>query len=390
MVNRAAMRLASLSDDTEDPAGGMLLRYQDGRPTGILLETAADLVYEELAEDQKDSDSSGRMRKAFQMAVKTCLENGITTFHDASTSFSTIDFFKNMVDEGELKIRLWVMINEDNQALKEKAADYKMIGYGDNHLTVRAIKRFIDGALGAHGAWFFEPYADMPQSNGLVLTPLEELQKTADLAIANGFQLCTHAIGDRGNKEILDIYEKTFDRNPGQDNLRWRVEHAQHLRKADVPRFAQLGVIPSMQTNHCTSDGPWVVKRLGEERAEEGAYVWQKLISAGALIANGTDAPVENIDPVANFYSAITRKMSNGKPFYPDQRLTWQQALESYTINGAYAGFEEDLKGSITAGKLADFTILSEDILSVPEERIPDAEVIYTIVGGKVLFSRKL
>ncbi|MCP3961957.1 MAG: amidohydrolase family protein, partial [bacterium] len=199
-------------------------------------------------------------------------------------------------------------------------------------------------------------------------------------------QLCIHAIGDRANREVLDLYEETFAAHPDKQDLRWRVEHAQHLHLDDIPRFAGLGVIASMQSVHCTSDGPWVPDRLGDKRSEEGAYVWQKLMQSGAVVMNGTDVPVEDVDPIANFHSGVTRLMNNGSQFYPDQRMSRMEALESYTLSAAYGAFEDSIKGSLEIGKLADVTVLSRDILTIPEDEIPDAEVVYTIVGGKVAY----
>jgi predicted amidohydrolase YtcJ len=200
-------------------------------------------------------------------------------------------------------------------------------------------------------------------------------------------QLCVHAIGDRANREVLNIYEAAFKKNTvnGKD-LRFRIEHAQHLSAADIPRFGQLGVIASMQSIHCTSDGTWVPDRIGDKRAEEGAYVWQKLMKSGAIVNNGTDAPVENVDPIANYYAAVTRKLSNGKVFYPDQRMSRMEALKSYTTMNAIAGFEEDIKGSLSLGKLADITVLTKDITTIPEDDIKTAKVAYTIIGGKVVY----
>jgi predicted amidohydrolase YtcJ len=263
-----------------------------------------------------------------------------------------------------------------------------MVADGNDFLTVRSIKRQIDGALGSHGAWLLEPYADLPGTRGLNTTPLDELERTADIAMEHGFQFAVHAIGDRGNREILDLYERVFRAHPDRRDLRWRIEHAQHLDPADIPRFAELGVIASMQGVHCTSDGPWVPERLGHARAAEGAYVWRKLIDSGAVVTNGTDVPVEDIDPIANFHASITRRMKNGESFYPEQVVTRTEALRSYTIDAAYAAFEEHLKGSLEPGKLADITVLSEDILSVPDDRVLDATVLYTIVGGRVLYER--
>jgi hypothetical protein len=199
--------------------------------------------------------------------------------------------------------------------------------------------------------------------------------------------LCVHAIGDRANRETLDIYERAFLANPAKKNLRWRIEHAQHLNSADIPRFGKLGVIASMQGIHCTSDAPYVLARLGPKRAEEGAYVWQKLMKSGAIIANGTDAPVEDVDPIANFYASVTRRLKDGTVFYPDQRMTRMEALRSLTRNGAYAAFEETNRGSLQKGKYADIAVLSKDILRVPESEIPTATVDYTIIAGKVVYT---
>lgn len=235
---------------------------------------------------------------------------------------------------------------------------------------------------------FLEPYADLPSSTGLNTSSLDLAREMARIALESDFQLCIHAIGDRANREILDIYEEAFRAHPDKTDLRWRVEHAQHLHPDDIPRFGRLGVIASMQGIHCTSDGPYVLKRLGEKRAEEGAYVWQKLMQSGALICNGTDAPVEDVDPIACFYASVTRIMKDGTAFYPDQRMSRVEALRSYTLNGAYAAFQEDILGSLTPGKLADIVVLSKDIMTVPEEEILQADVVYTIVGGKVSYQK--
>jgi predicted amidohydrolase YtcJ len=265
---------------------------------------------------------------------------------------------------------------------------YKTIEYGNGFLTVRAIKKSIDGALGPRGAWLLEPYADKPGDTGRNTTPVSEIAETAKLALEHGYQLCVHAIGDRANRETLNIFEDAFKGRDGR-SLRWRVEHAQHLNAADIPRFGKLGVIASMQGVHCTSDAPYVLARLGPTRAEEGAYVWQKLMHSGALVANGTDAPVEDVSPIASYYSTVSRKLSDGSVFYPDQRMSRLEALKSYTISPAYAAFEEESKGTLKVGKYADLVVLSKDILTVAESEIPSTEVRYTIVGGKVRYRAK-
>jgi predicted amidohydrolase YtcJ len=276
----------------------------------------------------------------------------------------------------------------DNDTLERRAGDYRVVGDASHHFTMRAIKREIDGALGSHTAWLLEPYADQPRMTGINTTPLDELERTARIALKHDLQICVHAIGDRGNRETLDLFRRVFDERGGGSDLRWRIEHAQHLAPEDIPRFAEMGVIASIQGIHCTSDGPWVPQRLGERRAREGAYVWRSLIDSGALVCNGTDAPIEDVDPIANFHASVTRRTTGGDLFHPEQKMTRMEALRSYTINAARAAFEEELKGSLTPGKLADVVVLSEDILSVSEDRILDAEVLYTIVGGEVRYSR--
>jgi hypothetical protein len=390
IANAKAMELAGIARETPDPPGGEIVRDARGNPIGVFRETAQGLIgraMQKWLNQLSAEEREARRVKMVELAVEECLKNGITTFHDAGEPFETIDFLKQMVDEGKLKIRLYVMVSGSSEVLRERLKDYRLIGYGNHHLTVRAIKAYVDGALGSHGAWLLEPYADLPSSVGLNTTPLEELRNIAIAAIEHDFQLCIHAIGDRGNREVLNLYESVFKEHPEKKDLRWRIEHAQHLHPQDIPRFAALGVIAAMQGVHCTSDGPWVIKRLGEKRAREGAYVWQSLLKTGAVICNGTDAPVEDVNPIASFYASVTRRMANGKQFFPEQAMTREQALKSYTLNGAYAAFEEKLKGSLEPGKLADITVLSQNLLTVPEDQILNTRVVYTIVGGKVLYA---
>ena len=396
-ANEEAMRLGSISPETPNPAGGEIVHDARGEPTGLLRETAQRLVGAALArarEQMTEEELDEERRTQARLAAEESLSKGVTSFQDAGSGFGTIDLFKQLADEGNLPVRLYVMVRSSNESLAENLPDYRWIGYGNNYLTVRSIKRTIDGALGSHGAWLLAPYEDMPTSSGLNTATVEDVTGTAEIAIANGFQLNVHAIGDRANREVLDIFEKTFAANADQEDLRWRIEHAQHLSLDDIPRFAGLGVIASMQGIHCTSDAPWVYKRLGAQRAEEGAYVWQKLWQSGAIVTNGTDAPVENVDPIASFYATVSRKLTSADAladdsvFFADQRLSREQALQSYTLNNAVAAFEEDIKGSLSPGKLADIVILSKDIMTIPEDEIPTTEVLYTIVGGKVAYER--
>ena len=389
-ANGKAMEISGIRRPTESPAGGEILRDATGDATGLMRETAQRLIKRGAgAPSPTPEETAARDRQVLELASQEALAKGITTFEDAGSDLATIALMKKMVDEGKIGVRLWVMIRQSNETIGPKLAQYKMIDHADGHLTVRAIKKSIDGALGSRGAWLLAPYADKPESSGLETTKVAEIEETARLAMANGFQLCVHAIGDRANRETLNIFERAFKANPAKKDLRWRVEHAQHISAADIPRFGKMGVIASMEGIHCTSDAPYVLERLGRARAQEGAYVWQKLMKTGAIIANGTDAPVEDVDPIPSYYASVSRKLKDGKVFFPDQRMSRMEALKSYTINGAYAAFEEENRGSLKVGKYADITVLSKDILKIPEDEIPSAKVAYTIVGGKVLYKGK-
>ncbi|GIV58828.1 MAG: amidohydrolase [Rhodothermaceae bacterium] len=390
-ANAEALRQGGVSAETPDPPGGEIVRDARGEPTGLLRETAQGLVsraLERARAGMTPEEREAEMRRMAALAAEEALAHGITSFHDAGVSFETVDFYKRLADEGNLPVRLYVMIRAATDELAEKMADYRLVGYGNGYLTVRALKRSLDGALGSHGAWLLEPYADMPSSTGLQTDDLDDLARLAELAVEHGYQMAIHAIGDRANREVLDLYERTFAAHPEATDLRWRIEHAQHLHPDDIPRFGQLGVIASMQGIHCTSDAPWVLKRLGERRAREGAYMWQALWQTGAVVTNGTDVPVEPIAPIASFYATVTRRLADGSVFYPEQRLTREQALQSYTWNNAYAAFEEDRKGRLAPGYLADIVVLSQDLLTVPDDAIPETEVRYTIVGGQVRYPK--
>ncbi len=390
-ANAKAMELAGITRNTPNPPGGEILKDAKGNPIGVFRESASGLLRKGLAAAQgarTPEQVEANARTEVQLAIQECLSKGITTVTDAGASFRTIDLYKKFVDEGKLGLRLYVMMSESDASIAQNLSKYRLIDYGGKHLTVRAIKRYMDGALGSRGAWLLEPYQDNPSSSGLNVTTIADLSSSARLAIENGLQLCVHAIGDRANREVLNVYEAAFKAHPDMKNLRWRIEHAQHINAADIPRFGALGVIAAMQGIHCTSDAPYVLARLGPQRAEEGAYVWQKLMKSGALVSNGTDAPVEDVNPIACFYASVSRKLKDGTFFYPDQRMSREEALKSYTYNGAYASFEENDRGSLAPGKLADITVLSKDIMSIPEDEIVSAQVAYTIVGGKVLYKK--
>jgi predicted amidohydrolase YtcJ len=392
-VNAAVLEAAEITGDTPNPSGGEIVKDAAGNPTGMLRETAQGLagrartVYPSDPTTPEERDAN--FRRQVRLAAEDALAHGVTAFQDAGSGFGTIDRFREMADAGELPVRLYVMVRGESPAsMRENLDDYFMDGYADGFLTVRSIKEAIDGALGPHGAWLLEPYEDLPTSSGLATDDPEDIAETARVAVEHGFQLNVHAIGDRANRETLDIYEGVWDEmGVDGDALRWRIEHAQHIHPDDLVRFADLGVIASMQGVHGTSDGPWVLQRLGEERAASGAYMWRTLTDMGVLINNGTDVPVERISPIASFYSTVSRMTVDG-PFFPEEALSREEALATYTINNAYAAFEEDDLGSITVGKYADITVLDRDILTIPMDEIPGAQVDYTIVHGEVRYRR--
>jgi predicted amidohydrolase YtcJ len=392
-ANARAMQLAGIDRQTIDPAGGKILRDRAGEPTGAFRESAQGAVHRAWENSRAARSAAQREADALRgldLALSECLAKGITSFQDAGSSFETIDRFRRLADERKLRVRLWVMVRgESPERMQELLPQYRLIGYGDNRLTVRAIKRMLDGALGSHGAWLFAPYDDLPENTGLVVESLDSIRQTALLAVQHDFQLCTHAIGDRANREVLDLYETLIRSHPQKKDWRWRIEHAQHIHPADFPRFAELGVIASMQGNHATSDGPFVVARLGEKRGREESYAWRSLLDRQALVINGTDVPVEDVNPILCFHSSVTRRMPDGRLFFPEQCMTREEALRSYTRDAAWAAFEDDLKGTLTVGKLADLVVLSKNILTVPHAEIPEARVDYTIVGGKIAYERR-
>lgn len=392
LANARAMQLAGIDRDTPDAAGGKILRDREGDATGVFREAAQNAIYSAWSKARarlSPKEREAQTLRGIELAVDECLAKGVTSFQDAGSSFSTIDLFKRLAETKKLKLRLWVMVRgESLDRMRTLLPEYRLVGHADNRLTVRGIKCMVDGALGSHGAWLFQPYDDLPESTGLVVESLESIRETALLAVKHDFQLCTHAIGDRANHEILNLYETIFRSHPGKKDWRWRIEHAQHVLPADFPRFAELGVIASMQGNHATSDGPFVVARLGEMRGGLESYAWRSLLDHKAVVINGTDAPVENVSPILSFYASVTRRMRDGRAFFPEQCMTRDEALKSYTRDAAYAAFEEDLKGALSVGKLADVVVLSKNILSVPEQEIPATQVDFTIVGGTVAYER--
>lgn len=392
-ANAKAMQLAGVNPlsleklEQDLGEGGEIILDPLGNPTGIFNENAQGIIARKIPDNTEETDA-----KALELALQACLRNGITSFHDAGASRGSIHLFEKFRTEGKLGVRLYVMVSGRDRALVHewlrKGPQLDTAGY----LTIRSIKLNCDGALGSRGAWLLEPYSDMPGAYGMATLPMDTVLATAREGLKTGFQVNSHAIGDRANREILDRYEIAFGENPEKaKDHRFRIEHAQHLHPNDIPRFTKLHVIAAMQAIHLSSDRPWAIERLGEKRIKEGAYMWQSLIKSGAKVINGTDVPVEPINPIACFYASVTRKTLGGTPaegYEPAEAMTREQALRSYTIDAAFGEFAEGSKGSIEAGKRADFTILSQDILKVPEDQIQKTEVLMTVVGGKVQYKK--
>jgi predicted amidohydrolase YtcJ len=367
--------------------GGEVIVDALGNPTGIFNERAMSLISSHIPENTSETDA-----QALDLAMKACYRNGITGFHDAGATRENIQLFHQFKQAGKLGVRMYVMVTGFDRDLVyewfRKGPEIDSAG----GLTIRSIKLNCDGALGSRGAWLLEPYADRNDFYGMATLPMDTVLKTAREALKAGFQVCSHAIGDRANREILDRYETAIKENPqAAKNHRFRIEHAQHLHPTDIPRFAALGVIPAMQAIHMSSDRPWAIERLGEKRIKEGAYMWQSLLKSGARLVNGTDAPVEPLDPIPCFYASVTRKTLKGEPengYEPEEKMTREQALRSYTLDAAYGAFQENIKGSIETGKLADFTVFSQDMMVVPENELLATSVTMTIIGGKLVYKK--
>ncbi len=389
-VNQKAMTLVEMGSDTVSPEGGEIVRDESGNATGMMRESAQDVFRQAFSGHQGRRPAGvaeDEMRRMVKLAGEETLRHGITSFQDLGTSFAEVDLLMKMADEGNLPVRLYMAFEEEAADMQDRLAEYRMVGYGNNFLTVRAIgEKVLDGALGTHGGWLLEPYTDLPRSSGLNVVSVEEIEASARLAMQYDYQLSIQGIGDRAYRELLNIYEKEFERNPDKTDLRWRIEHAQVIHPDDVQRTIDLGVIPAVQGIFACSDGPWVVDRLGPERTLERGYIFNTLAEAGATPTNGTDPPVDEIDPIASFYCSVTRILPDGTKFQEQEVYSRERALYSYTMGNAIAAFEEDIKGSLTPGKLADITVLSQDLLTVPDEEIMQTEIVMTIVGGRVRY----
>ena len=385
LANARAMEIAGVTRETSPPSGGDMLRDAGGNPTGIFVDNAESLIARHV---EGGADPADLILKAQEM----CLSVGLTGVHDAGVSPAEADIYRRLESEGKLKLRIYAMI-----------AGRSAIAYFDENepylgkfVSVRSCKMYMDGAMGSRGAWLLEPYADRPLDDhgrpytGLTVMPPELIRKVAEHALRHGYQVCTHAIGDRGNREVLDAYALALSRRPTK-NHRFRIEHAQLLSPADIPRVAELGVIPSMQPTHCTTDMRWVADRIGPKRAA-GAYAWAQLLRSGVRIAFGSDFPVESHNPFLGIYAAITRQNAEGKPaggWQPGDRMTRQETLRAFTLDAAYAAFEENEKGSLVPGKLADFIVIDRDVMTCEPRAILETKVLQTVVGGVAVYTAK-
>ena len=384
-ANMAAMRLAELTAATKDPSGGKIIRDAQGNPTGVLVDNASSIV-----ERKIPSPTMADARAALKDAIAVMHRWGLTGVHDAGASAPMIDLYEDMAKSKELGLRLYVMIGDDSTALRKYMAMGPRSALYDGQVWVRSIKLYADGAMGSRGAALLEPYSDDPNNTGLLLSAPAHIRDVAERALKSGFQVNTHAIGDRGNRVVLDAYEQALKTVPTADH-RFRVEHAQIINYDDIPRFAQLGVIPSMQASHQTSDMYWIGKRLGPTRVL-GAYAWRSLINSGVIIPNGSDFPVEEVNPLISFHASIARQDANDWPaggWFPEQRMTREEALRSMTLWPAQAAFQEKEMGSLTTGKFADFVILDQDIMRVPAELVLKTKVLATYVAGKPVFEAR-
>jgi predicted amidohydrolase YtcJ len=377
LANARAMALRGITRTTAPPEGGEILRDAAGEASGVFVDNAERLV-------AAPERSAEELRRALELAMDECLSKGVTSLTDAGAGADVIALYRAAAAAGRLRTRLYVMA-----AGLPTMRELERPDPGNGFLAVRAVKLYADGALGSRGAALLEPYADDPGHSGLLVTPPDAILEAVRFALARGFQVGIHAIGDRANRIVLDAYEKAMAERPEAKDPRLRIEHAQILDAADLPRFGRLGVLAAVQGIHCPSDRPWAPLRLGEDRVREGAYAWRKLLDAGARVLNGTDAPVEDLSPIQNFHATVTRQDASGRPpggFDPDQRLTRSEALRTMTLDAAYGSFAEREKGSIEVGKLADLVVLSQDILSVPDERLLHTRVEMTVLDGRVLY----
>jgi len=382
LANEMALKASRVTAATRDPEGGRIERASDNSPAGVFVDNAMSLVRRAIPDETR-----AQTRDEILAAIAEANKWGLIGIHDAGASQRTIDIYEQLAREGRYNLRNYVMVSGDSADVRHYFGVGPRSALYDGRIWVRSIKLYADGALGSRGAALLAPYSDDHGNSGLLVTPPAEIQRIATAALRRGFQVGVHAIGDRGNRVVLDAYDAALKAVPTSDH-RFRVEHAQVISLQDIPRFALMGVIPSMQASHQTSDMRWAETRVGPERIK-GAYAWRSLLNTGVVIPNGSDFPVEEVNPLISFHSAVSRQDASGWPpggWYPDQRMTREEALRAMTIWAAYAGFQEKTMGSITPGKYADFVILDQDIMTVPAENILKTKVISTWIGGKSVY----
>lgn len=383
-VNKTVLDLCGITSDTKDPQGGKILRDEKGEPTGVLIDNAIDLVARKMPQVTEQTYINWMLK-----GIEKCHSVGLVGVHDAGVDATKLAIYRTLQKDDNLNFRVYAMI-EDTTASRNWMKKQFIEGpyhSPDGMLTIRSLKLYADGALGSRGAALLADYSDDPGNRGLMIHPEEFYYQVASEALEAGFQVCTHAIGDRGCRVILNQYEKALSDRPRKDH-RFRIEHAQVVALDDIPRFTKLGVLPSMQPTHATSDMPWAEDRLGAERIK-GAYAWRKFTDSGSIIPLGSDSPVEDPNPLWGIYAAVTRQDHNGNPqggWYPEECLTVDEAVKGFTLYAAYGAFAENEQGSIEVGKYGDFTIIDRDIYQIPPVEIKDTEVCYTIVGGRVVY----
>jgi predicted amidohydrolase YtcJ len=385
LANDAALKAAGITAQTKDPDGGHIERTADGSPAGVFVDNAQGLLRRVIPRPTREEVKS-EVRAAIAEAQKW----GLTGVHDAGASAQVLDIYEELGKANALNFRMYAMISDDSATVAKWFARGPLVGGYDNTLWVRSVKLYADGALGSRGAALLDPYSDNASTNGLLVSRPEHIEAVSERALKAGFQVNTHAIGDRGNRIVLDAYEQALKAVPVADH-RFRVEHAQIINPDDIPRFAALGVIPSMQASHQTSDMYWAGSRLGSTRLL-GAYAWRSLLDNGSVIPNGSDFPVEQVNPLISFHAAFSRQDAHNWPpngWYPEQKMTREEALRSITLWPAYAAFQESVMGSLTPGKLADFVVLDQDIMRVAPEQVLHTQVLATYVGGKAVYERK-
>jgi predicted amidohydrolase YtcJ len=385
LANAAALKAAGVTAATKDPDGGHIERTGDGSPAGVFVDNAQGLIGRVVPRPTRD-----QVKSDVQAAIADAQRWGLTGVHDAGASAQVLDIYEELGKAGALNFRMYAMISDDSATVARWFARGPLVGGYDNTLWIRSVKLYMDGALGSRGAALLDPYADNASTNGLLVSKPEHIEAVAERALKAGFQVNTHAIGDRANRLVLDAYEQALKAVPVADH-RFRIEHAQIINCEDIPRFAELGVIPSMQASHQTSDMYWAGNRLGSTRVL-GAYAWRSLLDNGSIIPNGSDFPVEQVNPLISFHAAFSRQDAHNWPpngWYPEQKMTREEALRSITLWPAYAAFQESIVGSLTPGKLADFVVLDQDIMRVAPEQVLRTQVLATYVGGKAVYERK-